>query len=365
MHRKLLKILLFPFSLLYGLAIRIRKVLFDNGILKSSSFNIPVIAVGNITVGGTGKTPHIEYLVNLLKDDYNIAVLSRGYMRRTSDFRIVEPESSAREAGDEPLQVKRKYPGIKVAVDTDRVNGVKEILKREPATGVILLDDAYQHRYIRAGISILLIDYNRPVYKDCLLPAGRLREHRSSVNRSDIVLLTKTPPGLGHHVLEDFKKKLHLSPGQYVFPTGLLYDEPRNIFTGKKAGLTMENLAGSLKNVLLITGIADPTPLLSYLDAYRLNLKHLSYRDHHPYSKKDYEYIKQEYLSLPEGERCLLTTEKDAIRLGEIMNEEDFTDDKLFYLGIRIIFPDKQEENMFNILIKDYVKNNRRNGRLS
>jgi tetraacyldisaccharide 4'-kinase len=365
MHRKLQKILLFPFSLLYGLVIRIRNVLFDTGVLRSTSFNLPVIAVGNITVGGTGKTPHVEYLIQLLKDDHKIAVLSRGYMRKTGDFRIVTPQSNVKTAGDEPLQVKRKYPGIMVAVDTDRVNGVKEILKNDPSTGLVLLDDAYQHRYIRAGLSILLIDSNRPVYNDCLLPAGRLREHLSSVTRADIILLTKSPHRLEHEDMEAFKKKLHLSPGQHFFHTGLSYDEPRNIFNGERGGITMEGLAGTVKNVLLITGIADPTALLDYITSYKLSIKHLRYPDHHPYNRHDYEYIKQEYLFLPEGERCLLTTEKDAIRLGEIMKEEDFTGEKLFYLGIKITFTDKQEENKFNILIKDYVKNYRRNGSLS
>ncbi|MGM0666380.1 MAG: tetraacyldisaccharide 4'-kinase [Bacteroidota bacterium] len=365
MHSKLQKILLFPFSLFYGLVIWMRNMLFDKGVLKSTSFELPVISVGNITVGGTGKTPHIEYLVQLLKGDCKIAVLSRGYMRKTRNFQIVTPENSVRRAGDEPLQVKRKYPDITVAVDTDRVHGVKEILTLDPATDAILLDDAYQHRYIRAGLSILLIDYNRPVYKDCLLPAGRLREHRSAVKRADIVLLTKSPPGLGQEDIKPVLNRLHLLPGQNFFLTGLAYDEPRNIFTGEKGGITMDRLAGSLGNVLLITGIADPSSLLAYLNTYKLRVKHLRFPDHHPYSNRDYEYIIQQYLSLPEGERCMLTTEKDAIRLNEIMREEDFADDRLFYLGINIIFPDKKEESEFNKLIKDYVKKNRRNGSLS
>ncbi|MEE4213604.1 MAG: tetraacyldisaccharide 4'-kinase [Bacteroidales bacterium] len=365
MHRKLQKILLFPFTLFYGPVIWIRNMLFDKDLLKSTSFELPVISVGNITVGGTGKTPHIEYLVQLLKDNYSLAVLSRGYMRKTRDFQIVTPENSVRTAGDEALQVKRKYPDITVAVDTDRVHGVKEILGLDPDTDVILLDDAYQHRYIRAGLSILLIDYNRPVYKDCLLPAGRLREHPSSVKRADIVLLTKSPTGLGHEDINQVLKKLNLMSGQHAFITGLSYDEPRNIFTGEKEGITMDHLAGSMVNVLLVTGIADPSALLAYLDTFKLCVKHLRFPDHHPYSKRDYEYIKQQYLSLPERERCMLTTEKDAIRLNEIMREEDFADDRLFYLGIKIIFPDKQEESEFNKLIKDYVKKNRRNGSLS
>ena len=294
MHRKLQKILLFPFSLIYGLVIWIRNMLFDKGVLKSTAFELPVISVGNITVGGTGKTPHIEYLVQLLKDKCSIAVLSRGYMRKTRDFQIVTPENGVRTAGDEPLQVKRKYPGIMVAVDTDRVHGVKEILNHYPATDIILLDDAYQHRYISAGLSILLIDYNRPVYKDCLLPAGRLREHRSSVKRADIVLLTKVPPCLGQEDIKPVLNKLHLLSGQQLFLTGLSYDEPRNIFTGEKEGITMDHLAGSLKNVLLITGIADPSALLDYLDTYKLSVKHLRFPDHHTYNNRDYEYIIQQ-----------------------------------------------------------------------
>ncbi len=364
MHRTLQKILLFPFSLLYGFVISIRNRLFDKNILNSTRFDIPVITVGNITVGGTGKTPHIEYIVELLKDDFNIAVLSRGYMRKTRDFNIVNADSEVRTSGDEPLQIKRKYQNITVAVDRNRVNGVKRILAHEPGTNVILLDDAYQHRYIKAGVNILLIDYNRPIIKDYLLPAGSLREPRSSISRADVVLVTKSPDDLQADDMQDFLKKIYLPPDQYAFFTGLSYDEPVNIFTKEKQGAKMDQLAHSLRNVLLVTGIADPSTLLSYLNGYNLNIKHLKYPDHHRYNKKDYRHIIEQYLSLPTRERCLITTEKDAIRLGEIMREEDFPDNNIFYLMINVIFLGDGEIK-FNKFILDYVRKNRRNGSLS
>ena len=357
MHRILQKILLYPFALLYSLGIRTRNWLFDKNILNSTGFDVPLITVGNITVGGTGKTPHIEYLVNLLKDDFKIAVLSRGYRRETRHFNIVNADSEVRTAGDEPLQIKRKYQDITVAVDRDRVNGVGNILTHKPGTDVILLDDAYQHRYIKAGVNILLIDYNRPIAKDCLLPAGRLREPRSSVCRADVVLVTKSPVDLQADAMNGFIKKINLLPGQLAFFTGLSYDEPVNIFTKERQGTKMDKLANSPSNVLLVTGIADPTTLLSYLNGYNLKIKHLKYPDHHRYKKKDCKHILKQYLSLPEGDRCLITTEKDSVRLREIMREEDFPDNKIFYLIIKVIFLN-DGESKFNKFILDYVRKN-------
>ncbi|MDT8401599.1 MAG: tetraacyldisaccharide 4'-kinase [Bacteroidales bacterium] len=364
MPGKLQKILLFPFSILYGSVTGIRNWLFDNGILKSTGFDIPVISVGNITVGGTGKTPHVEYLVRLLKDNYKLAVLSRGYKRKTRDFNIVKVDSPVSSSGDEALQVKCKFPGIMVAVDRKRVHGVKEILRHDPGINMIILDDAYQHRYIKAGLSILLIDYKRPISKDCLLPAGRLREAGSSVKRADIVLVTKSPARQGPGEMKEAIKEIPLSSAQQVFFTGLSYDEPVNIFTGEHTGIKMEQIAYSLQNLLLVSGIADPGPLVSYLNGYNVNIQHLKYPDHHPYNEEDGRLIREKYLSLPAGKRCLITTEKDALRLREILGEEDFPDDKLFYLRINVVLGD-EDRSKFDKLILDYAGKNRRNGSLS
>ncbi len=364
MKSKLDRILLFPFALAYGLVIRIRNLLFDTGIIKSTYFALPVITVGNLTVGGTGKTPHVEYLLELLKDDYNIAVLSRGYKRRTKNFNVVETDSGVDTTGDEPLQIKCKYPGVTVAVDRNRVHGINEILSKKPETEIIILDDAYQHRYVEAGLSILLIDYNRLITNDYLLPAGRLREPRSSVKRANIVLITKSPPGLPHPEMNLISEKIQLSSEQHLFYTCLSYDQPLSIFEKHRKDIIMDQIAYELKNVLLVTGIAEPGILVNYLNEYNLEISHLKYRDHHRYNRQDCMRIRDKYLSLPEGDRCLITTEKDAIRLKEIIHEEFFPDDKLFFLRINIVFINNQGDD-FNKLIKDYVRKNRKNSIIS
>lgn len=365
MNRNWQKILLFPLALLYGLVIRIRNLFFDTGILKSTRFDLPVITVGNITVGGTGKTPHVEYLVRVLTSHYDIAVLSRGYKRKTKTFLIVEPSDEIDTSGDEPLQIKLKYPNITVAVDRKRVNGINQILLRNPATDVIILDDAYQHRYIEAGLSILLINFNRLISHDYLLPAGRLREHRSSVKRADIVIITKSPYDLTPDGIKSISGEIGITPSQHLYFTGLRYDKPISIFNKAKSGITMDQIRNELGNVLLLTGIAEPEPLISYLRENNLKLTHLVYPDHHHYTNKDCRKIKDKYCGLPEGKRCLITTEKDAIRIRESMNENYFPDDRLYYLRVNVAFLNIDAGGEFNKYILDYVKENRRNSSFS
>lgn len=364
MNRKLQKILLFPPALIYGLIIKIRNCLFDTGILKSTSFNLPVITVGNITVGGTGKTPHVEYLVNLLKEKYNIAVLSRGYKRKTRHFNIVETDSDVNTSGDEPLQIKCKYPDITVAVDRDRVNGINEIRNRKPGTDTIILDDAFQHRYIRAGLNILLIDYNRGITDDYLLPAGRLREHRSSVNRADIVLITKSPKDLTDTDMSLLYNKMSLSPLQHLYFTSMSYQQPLSIISQVKPDITMGHIRNELRNVLLVTGIAEPVPLIEYLTEQDLKVTPLIYPDHHHYNNRDIRKIIDKYHTLPAGERCMITTEKDAIRLRENKSIKYFPDDRLFYVRINVFFPNNDAAE-FNKYILNYVRKNRGNSSFS
>ena len=365
MNRKLQIILLFPLALIYGLVIRIRNFFFDTGILKSTRFDLPVITVGNITVGGTGKTPHVEYLIKVLNVQFDIAVLSRGYKRKTKNFLIVQSNDDVSTSGDEPLQVKLKHPDITVAVDRSRVNGVNQILLGNPATDVIILDDAYQHRYIEAGLSILLINYNRLISHDYLLPAGRLREHRSSVKRADIVIVTKSPYDLTPDRVKNISGKIGLNPVQRLYFTGLAYDQPIYIFDKEKSGITIDQIRDELENVLLVTGIAEPEPILSYLRENMLQVTSLVYPDHHRYTNKDFRHIREKYCSLPEGKRCLITTEKDAIRIREIMNENDFPDNRLFYLRVNVVFLNNEAGDEFNKYILDYVRENRRNSSFS
>lgn len=358
------KILLFPLAVLYGTAIRIRNILFDNGMLKSTYFSMPVINVGNLTVGGTGKTPHVEYLINLLEKQYNIAVLSRGYKRKSSGFNLVSESSAVSFAGDEPLQIKKKHENVTVAVDKDRVNGVKMLLAEKPSTEVILLDDAYQHRYIDAGFNILLIDYNRLITDDLLLPAGRLREHRSSVKRADIVLITKSPPDLSAINMRLIYKKLPLLQRQHLFYTSLSYDSPRYVVDQGITAPQMEEIKLKYPNVLLITGIAEPGPLINYLNSFDLQIDHLQYPDHHYYKENDLEKISERYNRLPDGKRCIITTEKDATRLRENINTVYFPDKMIFFLRINIVFLNEDSE-AFNKFILGYVAKNKRNSKIS
>ncbi|MDP4222860.1 MAG: tetraacyldisaccharide 4'-kinase, partial [Bacteroidota bacterium] len=218
-HRKYF--ILYPFSLIYRIITDIRNFLFDSRILHSHEFSIPIISVGNITVGGTGKTPHVEYLVELLRNKYKVAVLSRGYKRRSKDFRIIGRDSSVWDAGDEPLQIAKKFPDVLVAVDRDRVHGTEKILNDFPGTGVIILDDAYQHRRIKPGLSILLTDFNRPLTRDHLLPYGRLRENKSNRKRADIIMISKIPPDIPEFHLDAVRKEMNPSLQQKLFFTSV------------------------------------------------------------------------------------------------------------------------------------------------
>ncbi|MBS0010800.1 MAG: tetraacyldisaccharide 4'-kinase [Bacteroidales bacterium] len=357
MPGKLQKILLSPFSILYGMVTGIRNWLFDKNILPSTQFDIPVISVGNITVGGTGKTPHVEYLIRLLKEEYKIAVLSRGYRRKTRNFNLVHKSSDVSTVGDEPLQIKRKHDDITLAVDRNRIKGVRGIISHEPGTEVILLDDAFQHRYIKPGLSILLADYKRPMHKDCLLPAGRLREHPSSINRADIVIITKSPAGLSAGERKIISEKLKLAPGKQLFFSGLSYEKPVKIFSEGEKGPEMKEISDKLSNVLLVTGIAQSRPLVTYLESHKLRISHLKYPDHHHYTKGDLKKISEMYHALPAGERCMITSEKDAVRMREGVSADDFPDDKLFYLRINIVFLN-DEALEFNKYIFNYVRKN-------
>ena len=224
-------ILLYPFSLVYGLIVWLRNTLFDLQIIRSAEFPIPVISVGNITVGGTGKTPHTEYLVDLLKEEFRVATLSRGYRRKTRSFILAGADPDVWEIGDEPVQIKNKYPETEVAVDRKRVNGIRQLLKRIPDLDVILLDDGYQHRYVKPGLSILLIDFNRPIWSDHLLPAGRLREPAYEKRRANIILITKCPDRLKPIERRIIVKDLKLYPFQHLYFTKLTYGQPVPVFS--------------------------------------------------------------------------------------------------------------------------------------
>jgi tetraacyldisaccharide 4'-kinase len=350
----LIKYILFPFSVLYGIITYIRNKLFDFEVLKSVSFDIPIISVGNITVGGTGKTPHIEYLISILKKEFKLAVLSRGYKRRSSGFVLATNDSNASEIGDEPMQVKQKFPEAEVAVMNDRVGGVKLLLNKLPDIQVILLDDAFQHRYIKPGLSILLVDYNRPIFKDHLLPAGRLREPCYSKNRADIIIVTKIPENLNATDQAIFLSKLKPASSQLVFFSSLHYGNFISINSKLNEPLAIQDR--KLQNVLLITGIANPEPLKDFLNSQNINFIHLFYPDHYAFESSDIKKIEATFNNMESDSKIILTTEKDAMRL-KGMSIHDELKNKIYYIEIQVEFR-KDTTQEFNNKIYSYVRKN-------
>ena len=348
---------LLPLSWIYGSIVRFRNWLFDIGVKKSKSFALPVISVGNITVGGSGKTPHVEYLVRLLQDKVKIAVLSRGYKRKSRGYVLAEENTEMKEIGDEPFQMHQKFPGIYVAVDTKRVRGIQHLQDDEETKDVevILLDDAFQHRYVKPGINILLVDYHRLIIYDKILPAGRLREPLSGKNRADIVIVTKCPKDLKPMEFRVLTKAMNLYPFQKLYFTCINYDKPTGIFNEQK--LDLESLKD--KHVMLLTGIASPKQMEHDLTPMVKTLTSVSFGDHHHFKSKDIDRINETFESMPEP-RLIITTEKDAVRLKDSEGLYEKVKDNLYALPIKVSFMQDQEEN-FNEKIISYVRKNSRN----
>ena len=348
---------LLPLSWIYGSIVRFRNWLFDIGVKKSKSFALPIISVGNITVGGSGKTPHVEYLVRLLQDKVKIAVLSRGYKRKSRGYVLAEEDTEMKEIGDEPFQMHQKFPGIYVAVDAKRVRGIQHLQDDEETKDVevILLDDAFQHRYVKPGINILLVDYHRLIIYDKILPAGRLREPLSGKNRADIVIVTKCPKDLKPMEFRVLTKAMNLYPFQKLYFTCINYDKPIGIFNEQQ--LDLESLKD--KNVMLLTGIASPKQMEHDLTPMVKTLTSVSFGDHHHFKSKDIDRINEIFESMPEP-RLIITTEKDAVRLRDSEGLYEIVKDNLYALPIKVSFMQDQEEN-FNEKIISYVRKNSRN----
>lgn len=313
---RLLRILLFPLSVLYGVIVSVRNLLYDVCILKSSTFKKPLITVGNLSVGGTGKTPQIEYLIRLLQNKYNVAVLSRGYKRKSKGFVLADKNATVLSLGDEPFQYHQKFDKIQVAVNGDRVEGVTKILETKPNTEVILLDDAYQHRKIKAGYQILLSSYDSLFYNDFMMPTGNLRELWWGTKRANVIIVTKCPKSLSATEQQKIINRLKPKKQQKVFFSTISY---ANEIKGSNALL----LKGFVKQkITVITGIAKPKPLLDYLRSLGANFEHLEFPDHHHFTKDELNTIQQK------GKNSkILTTEKDYVRLVHDIDE-------LYYLPI-------------------------------
>ena len=352
---------LLPLSWLYGLGVKIRNAMFDLGLLKSRPFKVPVIAVGNITVGGTGKTPHVEYLTQMLREKFQVAVLSRGYMRKSKGFVQATPDTPMPEIGDEPYQMKQKFPDVTVAVDKDRCHGIDLLTDNDKSLDVVLLDDAFQHRYVKPGINILLVDYHRLIIYDKLLPAGRLREPLSGKNRADIVVVTKCPKGMKPMEYRVITKAMDLYPYQQLYFTTLEYNELKPVFPDTKSSATLAGIADW--HVLLLTGIGSPKQIEHDLQPTVPHLTTLTFGDHHQFKRKDLLRIKEAFARLPEP-RCIITTEKDASRLHHVEGLDEDVRRHLYMLPIHVTFLQEQGPK-FNEYIINYVRKNSRNSILA
>jgi tetraacyldisaccharide 4'-kinase len=352
---KLLKMLAFPVSMLYGIITWLRNKLYDAGIFRSASFDVPVICVGNLSVGGTGKTPHIEYLIKLLEEKRTIATLSRGYGRSSSGFMEITETSTAREAGDEPLQFKMKFGNrIIVAVDKKRVHGIKKLMALHPGINTILLDDAFQHRSVSPSLNILLTDYNNIYLNDHMLPTGTLREFRSGARRADIIIVTKTPANLSPIEKRRLVKEISPKPYQQVYFSYITYGEP--------VALNAENspapfLPAKTLDIVLLTGIANPAQLEDHLSGKVKSIVPVHFPDHHEYSAGDLEKLRKIFDNFAGENKIILTTEKDAMRLKRPEIMDKLASLPVFYIPIAVKFHDKDEE-AFDKQIHDHVRAN-------
>ncbi|WP_430813893.1 tetraacyldisaccharide 4'-kinase [Carboxylicivirga sp. RSCT41] len=335
--------LLYPFSLLYAGITSVRNKCFDAGILRSKGYSLPIISIGNITVGGTGKTPLTEYLIRILISDHKLTLLSRGYKRKTKGALLANKSSNAETIGDEPFQIKSKFPSINVAVAEKRVEGMNLILKNLQ-TDVVLMDDAYQHRYVKPGLSLLVIDYNRPLWKDCPFPAGDLRETRNGQKRADIIVVNKCPENFSDKDKAYWLKKLKASDDQQVFFTSISYGLPKAVDKNNK-----ESFQGGMP-VVALAGIARPEGFIDHLkNNYKVH-DQLIFPDHHHFSSDDVDIITRAISD--EKIRSLITTEKDAVRFHKL---PDLVKGKAWYIPIelRILF---SEQEKFENIIRNYVR---------
>jgi tetraacyldisaccharide 4'-kinase len=344
-----LKVLLYPFSLLYGLVMWIRNRLYDTNVLTAVEFDLPVIAVGNLSVGGTGKTPHVEHLIRLLKNKYQTATLSRGYNRRTRGYLLADAQSTAAELGDEPMQFHQKFPEISVCVGEERMLAIPQLLGERPETKVILLDDAFQHRSIKPGMNILITDYSRRFTKDHVVPFGYLREDRKGYERANCIIVSKCPPALSEAEKEAITKEINPLRSQQLYFTSLQYGTLYDMFNGQSVDVPADT------TLMLVCGIARPEPLLQQLKSTHEQVYLLSFPDHYYYAGHDLEKIKKELGDLPGNKKMVVTTEKDAVRLHLLEERLKELDIHIAVMPVEISFL-FGEAYSFNNYIFDYVE---------
>jgi len=350
-RNKIAKILLSPFSFLYGIGVAMRDFFYRKGLLKGVEFNVPVISVGNLSVGGAGKTPHIEHLVRLTKDYLNVATLSRGYKRKSRGFVEATTETNAEQVGDEPLQFKRKYPEIMVTVCESRTFGIPEIMKFRPDTELILLDDAFQHRSVKPGLNILLTEFHHPFTQDYLLPSGRLREWRSAYKRADIIIVSKCPEDIRPDERDQLLKEIQPFAYQRVFFSWYQHLNPYYLLNSQYTTELQKDW-----DVLLISAIARTDYLVDYLETKVNSVKTLEYADHHYFTKYDISHLKRTFENMPNKKKLILTTEKDAMRLElhkEFFQENEFP---VFVIPVEVRFH-FEEGTEFDELVRQFLLN--------
>jgi len=343
---------------LLGFIGALRNKCYDLGIFGSKEFSLPVISVGNLTLGGTGKTPHIEYLIRLLKNKYFLATLSRGYGRTTSGFIMAGENSTSADIGDEPKQFKKKFPDVEVAVDARRVRGIRKLIEKFPGLNLILLDDAFQHRAVKPGLSVLLTDYTKLYYTDTMVPTGTLREWHQGVRRADIIVVTKTPVLFSPLEKKRITKDVQLRPYQHIYFSYLKYGDFVPLLNDGNSAILNKDFCFSNKyTVVLLTGIANAWHLEYFLKDKVKKLVTVNFSDHHQYSLSEVMRLQETFNSIKEENKIILTTEKDAMRLDKLALLEILKQLPVYYVPIEIAFHDKDEQE-FNQQITDYVRAN-------
>ena len=358
-------LILAPLAFLYGFVVFIRNKCFDFGIFKSQKYNFPIISVGNITIGGTGKTPHTEYLLELLQqENFKVAMVSRGYRRKSKGLVVATENSTANDIGDEPYQMLRKFPNVSIGVDSKRKRAIDFLKKNNPSIQAVVLDDAYQHRYVVAGISILLINYNRLIYNDRILPYGRLRESADECDRADIIIVTKCPQEVRPIDLRLIHKNLNVKPHQKLYFSTFEYKEIYPVFPSVKNVWNIAHLQEQKAGILIVTGIVSANDLYRYVEEKIGYFEKIKFKDHHRFSKRDIRRIEQRFNNMTQRSKIILVSEKDAARLLSDVAFPEKLKPYVYTIPIKVKFLLDQQE-MFNKQIVEYVRENKRNGRFS
>lgn len=365
MNNQVRYILLLPVSILYGITVIIRNWLYNTGLLPSAEKAIPTISIGNITIGGTGKTPHAEFLITELRSLYHIGFLSRGYKRLTKGFVLARQNADARKIGDEPYQIYQKFAPIPVAVCENRSRGIDLLQQHHPELELILLDDAFQHRRLRPGFSILLTDYHRLHTRDHLLPGGNLREPTWGSKRADIIIVTKCPQYLSPIEMRVIELEVRPSFYHEVYFSTFVYDEPFPVFIDEIEDYpTFSEIRKNKAGILLVTGIVTPQLIVEYLRGYTPNIYPLQFADHHDFTTTDFDEIEAKFNSLPQSEKMIIVTEKDAARLIKNKAFPKTLKNHIFALPVRVKILNHKEGSLIK-KITDYVEENSGNRRSS